>query len=84
MNKRIMKLIHGDAIEEIKKISDDVFIFSDPPYNQGYHYNLYNDKMAKDEYVNMIQNIFGGRKSVIIHYPEEIIQIMGGGKFDLQ
>jgi site-specific DNA-methyltransferase (adenine-specific) len=79
-----IELIQGDCLEKMKDIPDDVFIFSDPPYNQGYHYNLYHDRMGKDEYANMLRKVFGDRKSAIIHYPEEIIQIMGGGLFDLQ
>ncbi len=68
----------------MKKIPDNVFIVSDPPYNQGYHYNQYHDRMGKDEYASMLRTIFGRRKSVVIHYPEEMMQIFGGGHFDLQ
>lgn len=73
------QLIHGDCLEEMKNIPDDVFIFSDPPYNQGYHYNSYHDKMGNDEYANMLRSVFGGRKSIVIHYPEEMMMIFGGG-----
>jgi len=79
-----IELIHGDCLEEMKKIPDDVFIMSDPPYNQGYHYNSYHDKMGDDEYATMLRTVFGKRKSVVIHYPEEMTQILGGGQFDLQ
>jgi len=79
----MLKLIHGDCLEEMKKIPDDVFVLSDPPYNQGYHYNNYHDKMGSDEYADMLREVFGKRKSVMIHYPEEMMQIMGG-RFDLQ
>jgi len=79
-----IELIQGDCLEKMKDIPNDVFFVCDPPYNQGYHYNTYKDRMNKDEYANMLRNVFGNKKSVIIHYPEEIIQIMGGGQFDLQ
>lgn len=62
------------------KIPNDVFVFSDPPYNQGYHYNSYHDKMGKDEYSNMLRTVFLGRKSVVIHYPEEMMMILGGNE----
>lgn len=75
-----MKFIKGDSRVEIKKIPQDAFIISDPPYNQKYHYNSYKDSLEQDEYANMIRSIFGKRKSVIIHYPEEIMMICGGGK----
>jgi hypothetical protein len=79
-----IQLINGDCLEEMKKIPENVFVFSDPPYNQGYHYNTYHDKMGNDEYANMLRKVFGDRKSAVIHYPEEMIQIMGGGQFDLR
>ena len=74
------KIIHGDCLEEMKKISGDVFIISDPPYNQKYHYNYYKDNLSQDEYANLIRSVFGGKKSVVIHYPEEMMMICGGGK----
>jgi site-specific DNA-methyltransferase (adenine-specific) len=77
-------LIHGNCLQHMKDVSSDVFIFSDPPYNQGYHYDFYHDDMEHDEYAKMIRDVFGSRKSAIIHYPEEMMQIMGGGRFDLQ
>lgn len=79
-----IEIIHGNCFDVIKNINDNVFIFSDPPYNQGYHYNLYHDKMGKDDYATMLRSIFGNRKTAMIHYPEEMMQIMGGGQFDLQ
>ena len=72
-----LELIHGDCLEEMKKIPDDVFVFSDPPYNQGYHYNSYHDRMGEDEYANMLRSIFFHRKSIVIHYPEEMMMILG-------
>ena len=75
-----MKIINGDCLEEMTRIPEDAFIMSDPPYNQKYHYNSYKDNMGKDEYANMIRTVFGNRKSVLIHYPEEMMMICGGGK----
>lgn len=78
------QLIHGNCVDVISTIPDDVFFISDPPYNQGYHYNSYHDRMGRDEYATLLRTVFGSRKSVVIHYPEEMMQIMGGGQFDLQ
>lgn len=72
-------LLVGDARELIGRVPQDAYIISDPPYNQAYHYATYKDRMGADEYVAMLQSVFGGRKSVIIHYPEETINLMGGG-----
>lgn len=73
-------LILGNCLDEMWKIPKDVFIFSDPPYNQGYHYNLYHDKIEEDKYAEMLRTVFLGRKSIVIHYPEEMINILGGSE----
>lgn len=69
----------GDCRDFLDKIPKDAFLISDPPYNQGYHYDAYKDKMKKDDYATMLRLIFGDRKSVIIHYPEEMMMLFGGG-----
>ena len=53
------------------------FIISDPPYNQNYHYLAYQDKLRLDEYAQLLLDAFGNYKAVIIHYPEETINILG-------
>ncbi len=68
-----IKTINGNSIEELSKLKIDfskVIFVSDPPFNIGYHYNTYKDKMKKDEYYDFLKNIFGKNKQVIIHYPE--------------
>ena len=47
---------------------------TDPPYNQGYHYNNYKDKMSEQEYINLLSKI--PKPCVIIHYPEETINLL--------
>ena len=74
MNSKI-KTIKGDCIEELNKLDIDfnkVIFVSDPPFNIGYHYNTYKDKMKEDEYYNFLKNVFGKNKQVIIHYPESL------------
>ena len=71
------KIIHGDFREF--DIPKDAFFVSDPPYNQKYHYSTYEDNLEAQEYVKLLSNAFGGKKSVIIHYPEETINLIGGG-----
>jgi len=48
-------------------------IISDPPYNIGYNYLEYSDKMDENEYIEMFKN-FKDKKCVFIHYPEETIK----------
>jgi len=71
------KLILGDFRKF--HIPQDAFIVSDPPYNQKYHYSTYGDNLPTTEYVELLQSAFQGRKSVIILYPEETINLLGGG-----
>ena len=49
-------------------------VITDPPYNQGYLYNNYKDKLSEDEYIEMLSKI--PTPCVIIHYPEETINLL--------
>lgn len=75
-----MKVLTGDARKLIERVPSDAFIISDPPYNQGYHYASYPDNLPPDDYAQMLLTVFRGRKSVIIHYPEETLALFGGGR----
>jgi DNA modification methylase len=68
-----IKTINGNSIEELNKLDIDfskVIFVSDPPFNIGYHYNTYKDRMKENEYYDFLKNVFGVNKQVIIHYPE--------------
>jgi DNA modification methylase len=47
---------------------------TDPPYNQDYSYNEYNDKLTDEQYIELLSHI--PTPCVIIHYPEETINIL--------
>lgn len=49
-------------------------VVTDPPYNQGYHYSKYDDKLSEDDYIDMLSKI--PIPCVIIHYPEETINVL--------
>lgn len=70
-------IINDDFRNHLDMFSGDVYIISDPPYNQNYHYSEYADNMSVDDYGQMLKLAFGDQKSVIIHYPEETINILG-------
>lgn len=70
-------LINDDFRNHLDKFTKDAYIISDPPYNQDYHYNEYADSMNIDDYAEMLKQAFGDHKAVIIHYPEETINILG-------
>jgi DNA modification methylase len=71
-------IINGNCLDFISEFPNNAFIISDPPYNQKYHYLEYKDNLKEKEYFDMLYKIFNDRKSVIIHYPEEIINLLGG------
>ena len=47
---------------------------TDPPYNQGYPYNNYKDRMSEEDYIDLLSCI--PLPCVIIHYPEETINLL--------
>jgi DNA modification methylase len=47
---------------------------TDPPYNQDYSYNEYDDKLTDEQYIELLSHI--PTPCVIIHYPEETINIL--------
>jgi len=53
----------------------DVVIVTDPPFNIGYHYKTYKDRLKEAEYLEMLKQIFNDYPFVVIHYPEEIYKI---------
>jgi DNA modification methylase len=70
-------MYNDDFRNHLDKFTQDAYIISDPPYNQDYHYNKYADTMNIDDYAEMLLQAFGGHKAVVIHYPEETINILG-------
>ncbi len=49
-------------------------VITDPPYNQGYAYNQYRDRMTEEQYIALLSKI--PVPCVIIHYPEETINLL--------
>ena len=76
--KSEIKLILGDCREEIKKLSQESIdlCLTDPPYNQGHHYSGYNDNLDEQDYRELLYRVFADRKSCIIHYPEQTLEIL--------
>jgi site-specific DNA-methyltransferase (adenine-specific) len=69
-------IINQDFRECINSDWDDALIISDPPYNQNYHYNQYSDTLEQANYEKLLIAAFKGRKAVIVHYPEESINLL--------
>ena len=68
---RRMKVINKDF--RLCDIPKGITI-TDPPYNQGYAYNNYKDKLSKKDYIELLSKI--PTPCVIIHYPEETINLL--------
>lgn len=71
----MIKTILGNNIEELKKLDIDfnkVIYVTDPPFNIGYHYNSYKDKMSEANYFTYLSKLFKGSKHVLIHYSEDL------------
>lgn len=72
-----MELYNGDCLNVIKNLdTNGKVLVIDPPFNIGYKYNTYKDKMKHEEYLNFIGEILGKfDKFVIVHYPEAMFEI---------
>jgi len=72
-----VELINGDCIEELRKIdTNDKILVIDPPFNIGYKYNTYKDKLKEEEYLKWISSVaLKFDKFVIVHYPEMMFKI---------
>lgn len=53
---------------------ENALTVTDPPYNVGYHYEGFTDKMPEADYIAMLARI--PRPVVCIHYPEDTINIL--------
>lgn len=65
---------YRNHIEMIRHINNAVVV-TDPPFNIGYHYGKYKDKMSDEKYYEMLADIVKEFPSVIIHYPEALHKI---------
>lgn len=73
--KKMIRIINGDCFKMLPKLIAEVkdpVIVTDPPFNIGYHYESYRDKLPEDEYFKMLGEIAGFAPSVFVHYPEQI------------
>ena len=69
-------IINCDFRQSIGNDWDEALIVSDPPYNQNYHYKQYSDTLTQKSYEELLVAAFKGRRAVIIHYPEESINVL--------
>jgi site-specific DNA-methyltransferase (adenine-specific) len=53
MQKFLNKIVQGDCIEVLGRAKEPFtdLIFADPPFNIGYKYDKYNDKVKSKNYI---------------------------------
>ena len=67
-------ILNKDFREIIKDLNkENTLIITDPPYNVGWKYDTYKDKISENEYLELFSH-FKGFKLVVIHYIEDIIK----------
>tara|TARA_R110001592_G_C13027923_1_gene738138 strand:+ start:317 stop:967 length:651 start_codon:yes stop_codon:yes gene_type:complete len=68
-------MIYNEDFRDIIKNLDkeNTLIITDPPYNIGWNYDAYNDKINEKDYLKLFTH-FKGFKFVVIHYIEDIIK----------
>src|SRR5574344_398041 len=74
---RMNRIINGDCIEllrggVIRMTYDGLLpvVVTDPPFNIGYHYGKYKDRMPESEYYEWIAEVTSQTSSVVVLYPE--------------
>lgn len=66
-------IYHGDCREILPQIGRGVII-TDPPYNVGYHYEGYWDRLEKSEYLKLLRDAMP-LPAVVLHYPEDMFDV---------
>lgn len=69
-----IRLINGDC-SLVHELKGNLIIVTDPPFNIGYHYRDYKDKMNDDDYYAWLGGVFEGMPAVVIHYPEALYKL---------
>lgn len=72
-------LRHGDCLEQLKAMPTEKYcIVTDPPFNIGYHYANYKDRMPDQKYFDWLSEVFlvfPNTPFVCVHYPESLYRI---------
>ena len=70
-------LYNDNCLDFLSKnnIPQNSIIVTDPPFNIGYHYNEYKDKMEADSYYEMLLGLLDIAPCVFIHYPEALYEL---------
>lgn len=68
----------GDSRECLHGIlshADFPVVVTDPPFNIGYHYDAYADRMDEGGYYAMLADVVNACRTVMVHYPEALYKV---------
>jgi site-specific DNA-methyltransferase (adenine-specific) len=68
-------IYHNNFQDILTSLNYD-YIITDPPYNVGYKYLDYKDKMPQQEYITMLSHL-NDSKTIMIHYAEDFCGDVG-------
>ena len=74
----MIELYNGDCVEVLQNINKtNAIIVTDPPFNVGYKYATYNDRMETGKYYDCLASVLTAtdNRFVCIHYPENIYEL---------
>lgn len=76
INMNCLDYMKSQEFQQIVK-TRKVVIVSDPPFNIGYHYKGYKDKLKDSDYYSMLKEVFTmyDLPFVCIHYPEQLYKL---------
>lgn len=69
------RIYNEDSFEALRDIANECerpVIVTDPPFNIGYHYGRYRDRVDDGEYFASLAEMFSEYPSVVVHYPEAL------------
>lgn len=71
----MIHLYNADCLSVLPSLPEGNYcIVTDPPFNQGYHYNSYKDNLPEEEYYKWLVSVLTalGNKIVCVHYPDAL------------
>lgn len=71
----LVTIYHGDCREALGELDlGPRLIVSDPPYNIGYKYSTYKDKLSDEDYWNLLREVCAP-PSIVLHLPESMFRL---------
>ena len=76
----MIDLYNYDCLEVLRSqdvIGKKICIVTDPPFNVGYKYNSYSDRLPEEDYYSFLDEVLTGNgfPFVVIHYPEQLYKL---------